>query len=119
MRKGIKEAAAAHGPEPVSLSELIHQHVRIAIETAVPEELRTALGTTSYERSKIRCGYRNGTKARMLTGPTGPVALTLPREDAAVVLPFSLVATGQIKLRRIDGWRKIATVRSQNTLVAA
>ena len=31
----------------------------------------------------------------------------LPNEDAALVRLFSLVATGQIKLRRIDGWRKI------------
>ena len=44
---------------------------------------------------------------------------SLPSEDAAVVLLFSLVATGQIKLRRIDGWQKIATVLNQNTLVAA
>ena len=43
----------------------------------------------------------------------------LPTEDAAVVLLFSLVASGQIKLRRIDGWRKIATVLSQHTSVAA
>ena len=45
MGKGIREAAAAHGLEPVSLSELIYQHVRVAIETAVHEELRAALGT--------------------------------------------------------------------------
>src|SRR5713226_8992712 len=32
---------------------------------------------------------------------------SLPSEDAALVLLFSLVASGQIKLRRIDGWRKI------------
>ncbi len=44
---------------------------------------------------------------------------SLPTEDAALVLLFSLVASGQIKLRRIDGWRKIATVLSQNTSVAA
>ena len=44
---------------------------------------------------------------------------SLPSEDAALVLLFSLVASGQIKLRRIDGWRKIATVLSQNTSVAA
>jgi len=44
---------------------------------------------------------------------------SLPSKDAAGVLLFSLVATGQIKLRRIDGWQKIATVLSQNTLVAA
>jgi putative transposase len=44
---------------------------------------------------------------------------SLPSEDAAVVLLFSLVASGQIKLRRIDGWRKIAVVLSQHTVVAA
>ena len=40
-------------------------------------------------------------------------------EDAAVVLLFSLVASGQIRLRKIDGWRKIAAVLSQHTEVAA
>jgi putative transposase len=44
---------------------------------------------------------------------------SLPSEDAAVVLLFSLVATEQIKLRRIDGWRKIAAMLSQHTAVAA
>jgi transposase-like protein len=44
---------------------------------------------------------------------------SLPSEDAAVVLLFGLVASGQIKLRRIDGWRKIAAVLSQHTAVAA
>src|SRR2546422_10939973 len=79
MGKGIREDARAHELEPVSLSALIHQHVRIAIETAVDEELRAALGTTPYERSDGRRGYRNGTKTRTLTGPTGPAALTVPR----------------------------------------
>jgi transposase-like protein len=37
----------------------------------------------------------------------------------AVVLLFSLVASGQIKLRKIDGWRKIAAVLSQHTVTAA
>jgi len=76
---GISKSVGAHELEPVSLGELIHQHVRAAIETAVHEELRAVLGTTPYERSEVRRGYRNGTKARTLTGPTGPVALTLPR----------------------------------------
>jgi hypothetical protein len=44
MGKGIKEEARAQELAPVSLSELIHQHVRAAIETAVHEELRAALG---------------------------------------------------------------------------
>jgi transposase-like protein len=79
MAKGINNAVEAHEVEPVSLSELIHQHVRVAIETAVHEELRATLAATPYERNGVRRGYRNGTKARTLTGPTGPVALTLPR----------------------------------------
>jgi hypothetical protein len=36
-----------------------------------------------------------------------------------VVLLFSLVASGQIRLRRIDGRKKIAAVLSQRTAVAA
>src|SRR5437870_4163891 len=79
MGKDIKEDARARELEPVSLSELIHQHVRSAIETAVHEELRAALATAPYERSEVRRGYRNGIRERTLTGPTGPVALTLPR----------------------------------------
>lgn len=34
MGKRIKEPVGAHEIQPVSLSELIHQHVRVAIETA-------------------------------------------------------------------------------------
>jgi len=79
MGKGISKSVAAHEVESDSLSELIHQHVRVAIETAVHEELLAALGATSYERNGSRRGYRNGIRERELTGPTGPVALTLPR----------------------------------------
>lgn len=43
---------------------------------------------------------------------------SLPTEDAPVLL-FSLVASGQIKLRKIDGWRKIGAVWNQHTAVAA
>ncbi|HSE46252.1 MAG TPA: transposase [Gemmatimonadales bacterium] len=44
---------------------------------------------------------------------------SLPTEDAAPVLLFSLVASGQIKLRKIDGWQKIGAVLNQHTAVAA
>jgi putative transposase len=79
MGKGISKSVGAHELESASLGELIHQHVRFAIETAVHEELRAALGTSPYERSEDRRGYRNGIRERTLTGPTGPVALALPR----------------------------------------
>ena len=79
MGKRISKSVGAHEVEPVTLSELIHQHVRVAIETAIHEELLVALGATPYERNGSRRGYRNGTRERTLTGPTGPVALALPR----------------------------------------
>ena len=44
---------------------------------------------------------------------------SLPSEDAAVVLLFSLVASGQIRLRKIDGWRTIASVLSQKAVMVA
>jgi hypothetical protein len=40
-----------------------------------------------------------------------------PGEDATLLLLLSLVESGQIKLRRIDGWRKIAGVLSQHVSV--
>ena len=42
-----------------------------------------------------------------------------PGEEAALILLFSLVASRQIRLRRIDGWRKIAVVLSQPAMTAA
>jgi hypothetical protein len=44
---------------------------------------------------------------------------SLPSEGAALILLFSLVASGQIKLRRIDGWRRIGAVLRHRTAVAA
>ena len=67
------------GRDEVSLGELIHRAVRKTIEQAVEEELHAALGAGLYERHAARSGYRNGVKSRTLTGPTGPVELTLPR----------------------------------------
>lgn len=58
MGKRVRKPAAAPGPERISLGELIHQHVRLAIETAVHEELRAALGASPYERTEVRRGYR-------------------------------------------------------------
>ncbi|MBI2553332.1 MAG: transposase [Candidatus Rokubacteria bacterium] len=43
----------------------------------------------------------------------------LPTEDAAVLLLFGLVATGQITLRKIDGYTKLAAVIRQRMRPAA
>ena len=79
MAKGSKKLERVQEIEAVSLGELIHAQVRGAIEAAVHEELAVALEAAPYERNGTRRGYRNGVKARTLTGPTGPLALTLPR----------------------------------------
>ncbi len=87
MAMGIRKAERLHEHAPVALGELIHAQVRVAIETAVHEELASALGAGRYERHDEWRGYRNGVTTRTLTGPTGPMALTLPRA--------TMVATGR------------------------
>jgi transposase-like protein len=76
--KAIKKLKLVH-EEKFSLGVLIHQQVRAAVEQAVQEELAEVLGVELYERSEARRGKRNGTKMRTLTGPTGPLELTLAR----------------------------------------
>src|SRR6266852_7502388 len=79
MDQGSRKKPGAHEEQPVSLGELIHERVRGAMETAGVEGLAAALGAAVYERTEARRGYCNGQKTRTLTGPTGPLALTLPR----------------------------------------
>jgi putative transposase len=79
MGKHTREDRCPHDERAGTLDELIHETVRHAIELAVEEELTAALGAPRYSRDVARGGYRNGRRARTLTGPTGPLALTLPR----------------------------------------
>lgn len=79
MEENIRKSRPPHDGRPDSLGALIHAAVRRAIEVAVEEELTTALGAVRYARDVGRGGYRNGHRSRTVTGPTGPLALTLPR----------------------------------------
>jgi transposase-like protein len=86
MDKGISKPVGAQELEPVSLSALIHRYVRIAIETAVHEELRAALGTSPYERSDVRRGYRNGVRSgRSRDRPAQSRSRCLARPSSAVL----------------------------------
>lgn len=78
MGKGIRKPIAAHKLERVSLGELIHQYVRVAIETAVHEELHAFLGARRHERCGRRRGYRNGYEGASAVRPDGS-----PRADVA------------------------------------
>jgi len=44
---------------------------------------------------------------------------SLPTEDAALVLLFGLVVSGQIRLRRLDGWRQIPALLREHRRRAA
>jgi hypothetical protein len=44
---------------------------------------------------------------------------SLPTEDAALVLLFGLMASGQIRWRRLDGWRQIPAVLRERCRPAA
>jgi transposase-like protein len=79
MGDRTKKLRSVEGTE-TTLGELIHREIREAIEQAVAEELEAALGRR-YERieAEERRGYRHGTRRRTLTGPTGPLELTVPR----------------------------------------
>jgi putative transposase len=79
MDELTRNGARPHDGRPGSLGELIHAAVRRTIEVAVDEELTAALGARPYERGGQRRGYRNGMKPRTVTGPTGPLALRVPR----------------------------------------
>jgi transposase-like protein len=79
MDELTRNGARPHDGRAGSLVELIHAAVRRTIEVAVDEELTAALGVRPYERGRQRRGYRNGTKPRTVTGPTGPLALRVPR----------------------------------------
>jgi len=116
MDKGSRNAERMHGGQPSSLGELIHAAVRRAIEVAVDEELTAALEAGPYQRTEGRRGYRNGTKPRTLTGPTGPLELTLPRatlfRPAARETEWSstLVPRYQRRLREVEVHRVAVVV---------
>ncbi len=75
MGQSIGKLGSLREEAPLSLGALIHEYVRQAIELAVREEIAITVGAAPYERGADRRGYRNGGKARTLTGPTGPLAL--------------------------------------------
>jgi putative transposase len=79
MDEHTKKDGRLHEGRPGALGALIHEAVRRVVEVAVEEELTAALGAVRYARDVGRGGYRNGRRPRALTGPTGPLALTLPR----------------------------------------
>lgn len=66
-----------------------------------------ALRTTNC-LERINEEFRRRTKTQAL----------LPSQDAVLWLLFGLLRSGQIKLRRIDGWQEMASVRTASAKAA-
>jgi len=79
MGKASKDVRPLHGMSRSQLGLMVHEAVRRAIEQAVEEELAQVLSARRYERGGQRRGHRNGHRQRTLSGPTGPLALRVPR----------------------------------------
>ena len=62
-----------------SIRELLERRVTDAVEVVLEEELSAALGSTRYERSSVRRGYRNGSERRRITTRAGTRELQVPR----------------------------------------
>jgi hypothetical protein len=62
MDERIRKPAGTQERDEVSLGALMHQHVRLAIEMAVHEELRAALGASRTSATAI--GVATGTARR-------------------------------------------------------
>jgi hypothetical protein len=87
MAKRIRKWTRPPEDRPAALGELIHTQVRLAIETAVHEELAIALGAGRYEpsmdisnpaiRGRAKTGHRASAQAECV------VTRSLLKEQAA------------------------------------
>ena len=62
-----------------NIQDLLRRRVLEAVETVLEEELSQALGTSRYERSDERRGYRNGHETRRITTGLGTEDFQVPR----------------------------------------
>jgi putative transposase len=77
------------------------------IRWRLEEELTATLGAARYTRDAARGGYRNGHRSRTVTGPTGPLALTIPRATLFTAMDArewasALVPRYQRRLREVN-----------------
>ena len=62
-----------------NVHKLLRRRVLEAMEIVLEEELSEAMGSTRYERSESRRGYRNGTEKRTVTTSLGAEEIEIPR----------------------------------------
>jgi len=71
--------APASLPTRHVIRELLQSRIAEVVSVVIEEELTELLGTTRYERSDTRRGYRNGLVERTVTTESGPMEIAVPR----------------------------------------
>ncbi len=59
--------------------ELLQQRIAQVVEVVIEEELSELLGSSRYQRTDERRGYRNGRTSRTITTESGPMEISVPR----------------------------------------
>jgi hypothetical protein len=86
----------------------------------LPDVLRISFSKCRISPSRTRrATFASSKSCRTLSKYAAKTQGSLPTEDAALVLLFGLVASGQIRLRRLDGWRQIPALLREHRRPAA
>jgi putative transposase len=103
--------------------ELIPELARHGLQQLIELEVAAVLGADRHERSEERCGYRNGSRPRLLTTQVGDIPLAIPKLRAGSFFP-----TIPEPRRRIDqtlyavimeAWVQGVSTRKVDALVGA
>ena len=77
--------------------ELIPELARHRLQQLIELEVAAVLGAERHERTEERCGYRNGSRPRLLTTQVGDLPLSIPKLRSGSFFPTILEPR-----RRID-----------------
>jgi hypothetical protein len=107
----------------------VRTRIRSFIEELLEAELDVALGRDRYQRPRLAetgvgrrpvvgAGHRHGHRERGLMGTFGRLheefkrriktQTVLPSAETAAMLFWALLASGQITMRKVDGWQSLA-----------
>jgi putative transposase len=106
-----------------SAGELIPELARHGLQQLIELEVAAVLGADRHERSEERCGYRNGSRPRLLTTQVGDLPLSIPKLRAGSFFPTILEPRRRIDQALyaviMEAWVKGVSTRKVDALVAA
>jgi transposase-like protein len=102
---------------------LIPELARHGLQQLIELEVAAVLGADRHERTEERCGYRKGSRPRLLTTQVGDIPLAIPKLRAASFFPTILEPRRRIDQALysviMEAWVKGVSTRKVDALVAA